>query len=502
MARLPTPGGDQNTWGTVLNDFLSIAHNTDGTLKDAAITGLAGQSVSSSAPADNDVLAYNSLTQEWEPVAPGAVSVPDASAGVKGILKLTGDLAGTADIPLVPGLSTKADSSALTAHTSATTSVHGIANTANLETTSGAQAKVDAHINDTSDAHDASAISFLPASTVGSTDVQAAIAELASETATSLAGKENTITAGTTAQYWRGDKSFQTLDKTAVGLANVDNTSDTNKPVSSATQTALNAKADSSALSAHTSATTSVHGIANTANLETTTGSQAKVDAHSSDTTAVHGIADTSVLETTTGAQAKVDAHVNDTVDAHDASAISFSPAAGVGATDTQAAIVEVAGDLTTHAADATLHSGGTLAAQCVTEADFSTTSATSVDVTGMQTVAFEWDGRPLKIEFSANFTLSGSATGTVELWGRRNGGAWGQTVGAFALVESTFVTTTSQGRRIDFFTIAPHSGFNPTIGDDLEFKIMMRVTGGITFVLEAGGLGVIWPGILQVVRQ
>jgi hypothetical protein len=56
---------------------------------------------------------------------------------------------------------------------------------------------------------------------------------------------EPTITAGTTAQYYRGDKTFQTLDKTAVGLANVDNTSDANKPVSTATQTALNAKVSS-----------------------------------------------------------------------------------------------------------------------------------------------------------------------------------------------------------------------------------------------------------------
>lgn len=31
-----------------------------------------------------------------------------------------------------------------------------------------------------------------------------------------LAGKENTITAGTTAQYWRGDKSWQTLNTSAV----------------------------------------------------------------------------------------------------------------------------------------------------------------------------------------------------------------------------------------------------------------------------------------------
>jgi len=53
---------------------------------------------------------------------------------------------------------------------------------------------------------------------------------------------EPTISAGTTSQYYRGDKSFQTLDKSAVGLSNVDNTSDASKPVSTATQTALNAK--------------------------------------------------------------------------------------------------------------------------------------------------------------------------------------------------------------------------------------------------------------------
>lgn len=58
----------------------------------------------------------------------------------------------------------------------------------------------------------------------------------------SLSGKEPTITAGTTSQYWRGDKTFQTLDKNAVGLSNVDNTTDLLKPISTATQNALNLK--------------------------------------------------------------------------------------------------------------------------------------------------------------------------------------------------------------------------------------------------------------------
>jgi hypothetical protein len=64
---------------------------------------------------------------------------------------------------------------------------------------------------------------------------------------TSLLGSGNvavepTITEATSADYYRGDKTFATLNKAAVGLGNVDNTSDANKPVSTATQTALDAK--------------------------------------------------------------------------------------------------------------------------------------------------------------------------------------------------------------------------------------------------------------------
>ena len=64
-------------------------------------------------------------------------------------------------------------------------------------------------------------------------------------TQTLLNAKEPTISAGTNSQYYRGDKSFQTLNKSAVGLSNVDNTSDTAKPVSTAVQ-ALFSKADTS----------------------------------------------------------------------------------------------------------------------------------------------------------------------------------------------------------------------------------------------------------------
>lgn len=63
-------------------------------------------------------------------------------------------------------------------------------------------------------------------------------------TDTGLATKEPTILAGTTSQYWRGDKSWQTLDKSAVGLGNVDNVQQ--MPLSYLdTDTSLTANSDS-----------------------------------------------------------------------------------------------------------------------------------------------------------------------------------------------------------------------------------------------------------------
>lgn len=86
-----------------------------------------------------------------------------------------------------------------------------------------------------------------------------------------------------------------------------------------------------SAVATHAADTTLIHGIADTAALETQSGAQAKATAaqtaattaaasalaaHEADTTAVHGIADTSALETATGAQAKVNTH-RDAADPH-----------------------------------------------------------------------------------------------------------------------------------------------------------------------------------------
>lgn len=199
MARLPQPGGDDGTWGDILNDFLSQSHNPDGTLQSTAVPdgsvtpAKLSQSYlpTSQKGAPNGVASLDASGQVPASQLPPAGSTPDATTTSKGIVQLAGDLGGTATAPTVPGLTSK----------------------------------------------------------------------------------EPTVAAGTTSQYYRGDKSWQTLDKAAVGLANVDNTSDTNKPISTATQTALDSKANAS----HT------HAVADT------TGLQAALDAKADETITVSG---------------------------------------------------------------------------------------------------------------------------------------------------------------------------------------------------------------------
>lgn len=42
MPRLPIPGSDQGTWGDILNEFLSVSHNSDGTIKTGSLDGATG----------------------------------------------------------------------------------------------------------------------------------------------------------------------------------------------------------------------------------------------------------------------------------------------------------------------------------------------------------------------------------------------------------------------------------------------------------------------------
>lgn len=86
---MPKPGEDRGVWGDILNDFLGVAHNSDGTIKDGAVTLTASDvgapttltqlsDVAVSSPATGQVLAYDSGTSKWKPVTTSAI---DAAVG-------------------------------------------------------------------------------------------------------------------------------------------------------------------------------------------------------------------------------------------------------------------------------------------------------------------------------------------------------------------------------------------------------------------------------------
>ncbi len=122
MARRPTPGSDDGIWGDILNTYLDVSLNADGTLKDK-IVGTTTLNVGT--PAAGQLLSYDGTGLNWT-TSTSAGTVPDADATTKGLVQLTGDFGGTAASPTVPGLATKADAAALAAHTSNTSNPHNV----------------------------------------------------------------------------------------------------------------------------------------------------------------------------------------------------------------------------------------------------------------------------------------------------------------------------------------------------------------------------------------
>lgn len=267
MARLPQPGGDSGQWGEVLNDYLRVSHNDDGTLKSGSVSDVTLQDSSvgvakiatNSSPTTGQSLTYDGTGLAWSTTS-GSGSTPDASASTKGIIQLAGDLGGTAMSPTVPGLASK--EAAIAAGTTGQY-YRGDKSWQTLDKTAVGLANVD----NTPDANK----------------------PISSAVQIALNAKEAAIAAGTTGQYLRGDKTWQTLDKSVVGLSNVDNTSDANKPVSVATQTALSGKANST----HTHAA---------ADITSGTLDAARIPAATETTTG--GVQLASVSEATTGTNA------------------------------------------------------------------------------------------------------------------------------------------------------------------------------------------------------
>jgi hypothetical protein len=148
---------------------------------------------------------------------------------------------------------------ALTSHEADTTNIHGIADTSALATKTyadnAASTAVAAVVNSAPEA-----LNTLKELADALTADESTASTLATLVGTKAPSANPTFTG-----------TVQGVTKSMVGLANVDNTSDANKPVSTATQTALDAKASNAALANHEADTTNIHGIADTSALATKT---------------------------------------------------------------------------------------------------------------------------------------------------------------------------------------------------------------------------------------
>lgn len=108
MARLPQPGGDSGQWGDILNSYLDVAHQTDGSLKNGSVTtnAIANGAVtpaklsSNGQPSSGQALTYDGTEFAWSTLTSSG-SVPDATPSVKGLVQLAGDLSGSSDAPVI-----------------------------------------------------------------------------------------------------------------------------------------------------------------------------------------------------------------------------------------------------------------------------------------------------------------------------------------------------------------------------------------------------------------
>jgi len=182
--------------------------------------------------------------------------------------------------------------SAVSTHTSVTTSVHGIADTSALATKTYADSAVSTHSSDTTSVHGIADTAELATKSYADSAANNAVStSLSTHSTDTLDVHGITDTAAL---------ATKTYADTAVSTHSSDTTDVHGIPDTSALATKTYADG---VVSTHIADTTAVHGIADTAELATKTYADSAVSTHSSDTTAVHGITDTSILVTTTGSQ-------------------------------------------------------------------------------------------------------------------------------------------------------------------------------------------------------
>ena len=269
----------------------------------------------------------------------------------------------------------------LSAHNGSTTSVHGIANTALLATTANvATAKSEAIASAVATATATAATDATTKAASAKTDAQN-FATSAIETAvtaheadtTNVHGIENT-TLLATKSYVSGEVSTAIANE--VTGRNSAITVSQNASASDATTKADAAKTYADGvLSTHNSATTNVHGIADTSLLATKSYVDTADTTHANKTTSVHGIADTSLLATKSYADTAVS--VKAAIASPAFTGVPTAPTAAAGTNTTQVATTAFVGTAVSNlvaSAPAALDTLNELATALGNDAAFSTT--------------------------------------------------------------------------------------------------------------------------------
>jgi len=167
-------------------------------------------------------------------------TIADATSSVKGKILLAGDLGGTATSPTVPGLALKLDANQKGVPNGvATLNAQGIIPSSQLPPVT---------LSSTSVVGSDAAMTALSSATIGSIAVRTDVNKnyvLSALPASTLGNWIELLTPAAPVQAVNGYTGNVNLTKTDLGLGEVNNTSDINKPVSNATQAALDSKANS-----------------------------------------------------------------------------------------------------------------------------------------------------------------------------------------------------------------------------------------------------------------
>lgn len=240
MARLPIPGSDKGTWGDILNDFLTVSLSSDGTLKDTGVVALKYVKPGTGIPKSDLSAGVQASLDNADAAAAGTVADGSITTAKLNDLAVTAaKIANTTITNAQISASAAIDQSKISG---LTTSLSGKANTSHAHT-----------ISDITATGTASASTYLRGDGSWSTPAGGGGVDTANSPGAGEWAKftdADTLEGRTTAEL----KSDIALTKSDVGLANVDNTSDANKPVSTLVQDALDDKADVGALTAHLAA--------------------------------------------------------------------------------------------------------------------------------------------------------------------------------------------------------------------------------------------------------